>query len=182
MKIIVISFKRSQAHTAALSASYPEAGHHWPMPPPETPGYSQASLGLSLVGSLLLSPGSWCIQDFVCALQESVSPVLCKFCNHIPLASKVKFSGGSQSLWQIPRLGIWGSQVVLVVKKKKKKSACQHRRHWTCWFDPLVRKIPWSRIWHPTLVLLPRKSHGQRSLVVYSPWSHKELDTTEHKI
>ena len=26
------------------------------------------------------------------------------------------------------------------------------------------------RQWHPTLVLLPRKSHGQRSLVGYSPW------------
>ena len=40
---------------------------------------SQASLGQSLVGSLLLPPGSWCTQGFVCALQESVSPVLCKF-------------------------------------------------------------------------------------------------------
>ena len=33
----------------------------------------------SLVGSLLLSPGSWYAQDLVCAFQESVSPVLCKF-------------------------------------------------------------------------------------------------------
>ena len=31
-------------------------------------------------GSLLLSPGSWCTRGFVCSLQESVSPVLCKFC------------------------------------------------------------------------------------------------------
>ena len=31
------------------------------------------------MGSLLLSPGSWCLQAFVCARQESVSPVLCKF-------------------------------------------------------------------------------------------------------
>ena len=45
------------------------------MPLPETPGPSQASLAQSLVGSLLLSPGSWCVQSFVCALQESVSPV-----------------------------------------------------------------------------------------------------------
>ena len=45
----------------------------------ETPGHSQASLGQSLVGSLPLSPGSWRTQDFVCALQESVSPFLCKF-------------------------------------------------------------------------------------------------------
>ena len=28
-------------------------------------------------------------------------------------------------------------------------------------------------------VVLPGKSHGQRNLVGYSPWSHKELDTTE---
>ena len=59
------------------------------MPLPEIPGHSQASLGQSLVESLLLSPGSWCIQGFACALQESVLPVLCKFCNQIPLAAKV---------------------------------------------------------------------------------------------
>ena len=35
------------------------------------------------------------------------------------------------------------------------------------------------RWWHPTPVLLPRKSHGWRSLVGYSPWGCKELDTTE---
>ena len=35
------------------------------------------------------------------------------------------------------------------------------------------------RRWHPTPVLLPGKSHGQRSLVSCSPWSRKELDTTE---
>ena len=75
------------------------------MPLLETPGRSQASLGQSLVGSMLLSPGPWYAQSFVCALQESVSPVLCKFCDQIPLASKVKFLGDSQSLCQIPRLG-----------------------------------------------------------------------------
>ena len=37
------------------------------------------NLGQSLVGSLLLSPGSWSAQHSVCVLQESVSPVLCKF-------------------------------------------------------------------------------------------------------
>ena len=38
---------------------------------------------------------------------------------------------------------------------------------------------PWRRKWQPTLVFLPGKSHGQRSLAVYSPWGHQELDTTE---
>ena len=32
-------------------------------------------------------------------------------------------------------------------------------------FDPWVGKIPWRRKWQPTPVLLPRKSHGRRSLV-----------------
>ena len=35
------------------------------------------------------------------------------------------------------------------------------------------------RQWHPTPVLLPGKSHGQRSLIGCSPWGRKESDTTE---
>ena len=73
MKITATSFKSSHAHTAALSAPDPAAGHCPRTPLPETPGHSQASVGQSLVESLLLSPGSWCAQGFVCALQESVS-------------------------------------------------------------------------------------------------------------
>ena len=40
------------------------------------------------------------------------------------------------------------------------------------WEDPLEKD-------QPTPVLLPGKSHGWRSVVGYSPWGHKELDTTE---
>ena len=43
----------------------------------------------------------------------------------------------------------------------------------------LGQKIPWSRKWQPTLVFLLGKSHAQRSLVGYTPWGHKESDTTE---
>ena len=46
-------------------------------------------------------------------------------------------------------------------------------------FDPWVRKVPWRREWLPTLVFLPGESHGQRSLVGYSPWGRKESETTE---
>ena len=46
-------------------------------------------------------------------------------------------------------------------------------------FNPWVGKIPWRRKWQSTPVLLPGESHGQRSLVGYSPWGHKESDTTE---
>ena len=71
MKIMSTSFKRSHACTAALSAPNPVAGHCLSTSLPETPGHSQASLGQSLVGSLLLYPGSWCTQGFVCTPQES---------------------------------------------------------------------------------------------------------------
>ena len=59
--------------TATLNAPDPAAAHRSPRHLPETPGRSQASLGQSLVGSLLLSPGSWSTQGSVCALQESIS-------------------------------------------------------------------------------------------------------------
>ena len=45
-------------------------------------------------------------------------------------------------------------------------------------FVPWVRKIPWRRKWQPSPVLLPGESRGQRSLAGYSPWDHKESDTT----
>ena len=71
--MMAISFKRSHACTATLSVPSTAAGHHPPTPLPETPGHSRESLGQCPVGSLLLSPGSWCTQGSVCALQESVS-------------------------------------------------------------------------------------------------------------
>ena len=37
----------------------------------------------------------------------------------------------------------------------------------------------WRRWWQPTPVLLPGKSHGQRSLVGCTPWGREESDTTE---
>ena len=79
MKIMVTSFKRSLAGTATLSAPNTAAGHCRRTPPLETPGPSWGSPCQSLVGSLLLFLGSWCTQGFVCALQESVFPVLCNF-------------------------------------------------------------------------------------------------------
>jgi len=50
-----------------------------------------------------------------------------------------------------------------------KEPACQCIRHKRYGFDPWVRKIPWRRAWQPIPVFLPGESHGQRSLVGYSP-------------
>ena len=43
------------------------------------------------------------------------------------------------------------------------------------YFDSLIGKIPWRREWQPNPVFLPGKSHGQRSLVGYSPWGFKRV-------
>ena len=59
--------------------------------------------------------------------------------------------------------------------KKKKKICLQCRRPR---FHPWVRKIHCRREWLPTPVYLPREFYGQRSLAGYSPWGHKESDTT----
>ena len=53
-----------------LPPTHASAGDSWTL---------MGNLGQSFVRPLLLSPGSWCIQDFVCALQDTVFPVLCKF-------------------------------------------------------------------------------------------------------
>ena len=81
MKRMATPFKRSHAGTAALSAPNLQQATADPhlCQRPEIPGHSRASLGQSLVGSLLLSPGSWSAQGFVCVPQESDFPVLCKF-------------------------------------------------------------------------------------------------------
>ena len=67
------------------------------------------------------------------------------------------------------------SQVVLVVKNLTADAGRRKR----CRFDSCVGKIPWRQAWQPIPVFFPGESHGQRSLVGYSPWVRKELDTTE---
>ena len=56
--------------------------------------------------------------------------------------------------------------------QRVEESTCHCRR---CKFNPWVRKIPWRRKWQPTPEFLPGKSHGQRNLAGYSPWTHKRV-------
>ena len=60
-----------------------------------------------------------------------------------------------------------------------KEPECLCRRQKRQGFSPWVRKIPWRRAWKPTSIFLPGERHGQWSLVGYSPWGRRELDTTE---
>ena len=57
--------------------------------------------------------------------------------------------------------------------------ACQCRKPKRCGFDPWVGKIPCRRTWQPTVVFLPRESHGQKNLMGYSQQGCTEQDMTE---
>ena len=46
------------------------------------------------------------------------------------------------------------------------QETCVHSLGW---------KIPWRRKWQPTLVFLPGKSHGERSLAGYNPQGHRRV-------
>ena len=94
-----------------------------------------------------------CVRTSLVSLSVSEFPLLTKHCSYC--------IGGVLS----------GSMV-------KNLPAMQETQVWSLdWEDPL------RRTWQPTPIFLPRESHGQQSMVGYSPWGLKELDmseTTEH--
>ena len=83
-----------------------------------------------------------------------------------------------RNMLQFLRLAIFTLTISLPRWLSGKESACQSRRCRRHSLDPWVGKIPWRRKWQPTTV--PGKSHGQKRPAGYSPWGHKESDTTEH--
>ena len=50
---------------------------------------------------------------------------------------------------------------------------------WETWVRSLGWEDPLEKEMATTPVFLPGEPHRQRSLVSYSPWGHKESDTTE---
>ena len=68
----------------------------------------------------------------------------------------------------------WAS---LMVQPVKNLPAMQETQEMPGWI-PGSGRSPGGGKWQPTPVLLPEKSHGQRSLVDNSSKSHKESDTT----
>ena len=88
--------------------------------------------------------------------------------------------GVAQSRTRLKRLSSSSSIVDLGVRsdlavKNPLANAHRHKRHR---FNPRVGTIPWRRAWQSTPVILPGESHGQRSLVGYSPWGRTESDMT----
>ena len=125
---------------------------------------STGSLSLSLLMEM-------CGSTFGC-LQGRYQRLVISSSGQARCSAKHRTASGGKELSHIlhnfPFLNsIATSQVVLVVKNPR------HR------FNLWVRKSPWRRAWQPTPVFLPEESDGQRSLVDYSPWGHKESDMTE---
>ena len=77
--------------------------------------------------------------------------------------------------WRLDHSNLNPTGVALVAQMAKE----QHLQHRRPGFNSWVGKIPWRGEWQPTPLFLIGKSLGPRSLVGYSPWGHRELDTTE---
>ena len=92
------------------------------------------------------------------------------------LQSSIMFYNIYKVIWGFPStLSMWlfAHQATWV------KNPLQCRTCRRCGFNPWVKKIPWRRARQPTPVFLPGEYHGWWKLVDYSPWNHKESDTTE---
>ena len=90
--------------SATLSTPDLAADHFQPTPLLETPGHLQASLGQSLVGSLLLFPGSWCTQGYVFAGREFISEA----CVSFGISTPVFLPGDSQGWGSLVGYHLWG--------------------------------------------------------------------------
>ena len=89
---------------------------------------------------------------------------------------------GISSLVEHRLHGALSSYFTAVCPALRRCSKCVYwMNKWCCWLCPLSFIFYKEQMLPITItnVFLPGKSHGQRSLVGYSPWGHKESDMTE---
>ena len=96
------------------------------------------------------------MSKFVCLCVCLALLGLC--CSMGDLQSSLQHAGSLVEAYELLGLPWWLSD---------KESACQCRNRKRFGFDPWVGKIPWSRKWQPAPIILPGKSHRQRSLAVH---------------
>ena len=147
--------------------THPHSSGKWQPTPVFLPGkfHGQGAFRATVCGAAKSWTRQW-LSDW--AFPLIISPLLgwklfmiwtmwidCTFCSQCFLSSLP---------WLWLTVGIISSQVVLVVKNLPANAGDIRDT-----FDPWVKKILWRRKWQPTPVFLPVESHGQRSLVSYSP-------------
>uniref|UniRef100_A0AC11ESQ7 Ribosomal protein S25 n=1 Tax=Ovis aries TaxID=9940 RepID=A0AC11ESQ7_SHEEP len=71
---------------------------------------------------------------------------------------------------------VWADHVSHFKCSRWTSLVAQTVKHLSTMRETWVRSLPWRRKWQSAPVLLPGKSHGQRSLVGYSPWGCRESD------
>ena len=94
----------------------------------------------------------------------------------------MKMKTTTQNLWDTVKAVLRGKFIAIhAYLKKQEKSQINNLTLHLKQLEKEEMKNPRvsRRKWQSTPVLLPGKFHGWRSLVGYSPWDHKELDTTE---
>ena len=95
MAVMATSFKRTCAGMPGLPGllqSVPLTTRQATVDPSTRDSWTLTGTSGSVSGGVTTPfSWSWCAQGFVCALQESVSPVLRKVCNQILLTFKVRF-------------------------------------------------------------------------------------------
>ena len=109
-------------------------------------------------------------QDMVRCHRRAISPSV-----------RLTHSGAHQG-WMQAVLGLVFNKDTGTASKRwlsGEEPACQCWRCKRCQVGSLGQEDPQKRKWQPTPVFLTGKSHGQRSLKGYSPWSCKESDKTE---
>ena len=126
-----------KACTAILSAPSPAAGHHRPTPLQETPRHSRASLGQSLVGSLLLFPGSWCAQSSARRYNQFILKEISPECSLEGLMLKLKL----QYFGQLIRRTDSSEKTLMLGKIEGKR-----RRRWQRmrWLDGITNSMDTS--------------------------------------
>ena len=77
----------------------------------------------------------------------------------------------SAMMFSVPFTFKWASLVAQMIKNPLAM--------WETRVPSLGWEDLWRRDWLPTPIFLPREYHGQRTLVGYSQWGHKQSDTTE---
>ena len=121
------------------------------------------------------------IQNDILPSQIRPSPIL-SLPTTDPFSATIIFPFRTRHINGIRGYHTFGDQLFIsqhkteLVVKNPPANAGRCKRHG---FDPWVGTIPWMRKWQSTPVFLPGESHGQRSLVGYSPGGHKESDMTE---
>ena len=85
--------------------------------------------------------------------------------------------------WHVLRTDFSPSHLSGTLSETIDSLVAQTVKHLSTMWETRVQALgwedPWRRKWQSTPVLLPGKSHGQRSLVGYSLWGCKESDMTE---